>query len=52
VKEVEDAFSILTDEGIIGKIEDAIKEYINENYMSSITSMIEDGMMDVDQDFS
>ena len=52
VREVAEPFNVLTDEKIIGSIEEAIKEYINENHLNDITNLIDEGMMDVDQDFS
>ena len=37
VSSVETPFQILTDDSIIGKIQDAIKEYIEENFMKSFS---------------
>lgn len=52
VKEVDDPFSILTDEKVIEQIQDTIKEYITDNYLNDLTHLIDTGLMDVDQDFS
>lgn len=52
VADVEDAFSILSNKKVIKSIEEAIKQYINENHLNDINTLIEEGMMDVDKDFS
>lgn len=51
-QEVEQPYDILVNEDIINSIEDAIKEYINENYLQNFTNVVEDGLMDVDNDFN
>lgn len=52
VSDVTDPFSILNDDEIIDKIDDAIKEYINENHLNDITQLIDAGLVNMDQDFT
>ena len=52
VEEVNRPFKILTDKKIINSIEEAIKEYINENHLNNISNLLDEGMMEVDNDFN
>ncbi|CAI2375910.1 unnamed protein product [Moneuplotes crassus] len=51
-EEVEAPFDILVNKEIINSIEDAIKDYINENYLNNFSSLKDEGIMEVDNDFN
>jgi exosome complex component RRP4 len=51
VKEHSEPFSLLSDSTVIAEIQEAIKEYIKENHLNDINNLLDEGVMEVDNDF-